>query len=115
MHGSDHKRCLLPIASLIQDDFESSVPLSMFLSVLYDLELLEKENHSEYVSKIKESEDSTVKIIKSEFKIDLNPYKLELAEMIAEKINKKIWSWWQDEKFNKTELGQFLTFVQSII
>lgn len=100
---------------VFKHDFESSVPLNMFLSALYELELLEKEKHSEYVSKIKESKESIVKIIKSEFKIDLAPYKLELAEVIAEKLNQKMWAWWQDEKFNKTELGLFLTFVQSII
>ena len=105
----------LLIAYVSKHDFESSVPLNMFLSALYELELLEKEKHSEYVSKIKESEESIVKIIKSEFKIDLNPYKLELAEVIAEKLNQKMWAWRQDEKFNKTELGLFLTFVQSII
>lgn len=100
---------------VFKHDFESSVPLNMLLSALYELELLEKEKHSDYVSTIKDSESSIVKKIKSELEIDLNPYKLELAEMIAEKLNHRMWAWWQDEVFNKTELGLFLTFVQNII
>ena len=100
---------------VFKHDFESSVPVDMFLSTLYELELLEKKKNSEYKSKIKESETSIVKEIKNSFDVDLNSYKLELAEMVAEKLNQKMWAWSQDENFNKSELGQFLTFVQKII
>ena len=100
---------------VFKHDFESAVPLDMFLSSLYELELLEKEKNCEYISKVQTTETSIVKVIKTEFDVDLNPYKLEIAEMIAERLNKRMWAWWQDEKFNKSELGQFLTFIQKII
>lgn len=100
---------------VFEHDFETSIPTKMLFSALYELELLEKEKLSEYITELGKTDNSIVKTFKSKFDIDLNPYKLELAEVIAEKLNHKMWAWWQDEDFNNTELGQFLIFVQGII
>lgn len=100
---------------VFKHDFESSIPTDMLLDSLYELEILEKTKQDEYLFKIETSEVSIVKLLKADFDIDLNPSKLELAEMIAEKLNNRMWAWWQDEEFNKSELGHFLLFIQKII
>lgn len=96
-------------------DFESSVPPILLLNALKALGELSEVEPEEFLEKIHSFDKSVVFLLQKHFQLDINPIKLELASTIAEYLNKPFWSWWKDEDFMKTELGQFLHFIRKII
>ena len=96
-------------------DFESSLPLNLLLQALHDLDEIPEVKIDDFVNKLSPLNCSVGKKIKKVFGIDLNPLKIDIASLIAEKLNNPWSAWWQDEKFMQTELGKFIRFVQDII
>lgn len=99
---------------VFKQDFESAIPVPIFMYILHQLGLISKQNHENIEKKLQEEDVSFVKTLKTNFRIDLNPYKLDIAEAVADLLNSKMRYWWQDKKFMETEFGAFLSFVQNI-
>ena len=96
-------------------DFESSIPLGLLLKALHDLGELLDIQLDEFRNKLSPHDRSVVKKIEDVWGLKLEPLKLDIATIIAESLNNPRWAWWQDEKFMKTELGQFIDFIIKII
>lgn len=108
--GSVTKDCTF----VFKYDFESSIPLNMLLQALHDLDEIPEVKIDDFINKLSLLDCSVVKQIKEVFEIDLNPLKIDIALLIAEKLNDPRSAWWQDEEFMQTELGEFIHFVQNI-
>lgn len=96
-------------------DFESSIPPGLLLRALHDLGELPEVQLQEFKDKLFPLDRSIVKKIEEIWGVKIEPLKLDIATIIAECLNDHRWAWWQDEKFMKTELGQFIDFIQKII
>ena len=99
---------------VFRHDFESSIPAHMFVLMLHELDLLNGHSRKEIGEKLVEYDISYVKNLKNNFNIDINPFKIDIAELTANILNTKMRTWWQNELFMKTEFGAFLKFIQKI-
>lgn len=99
---------------VFEHDFETSLPRSLLLAVLVEMQFLPEISAEDFVNKLGNFKGSVNARLKDVFDIDVGPHKIELATTVAALLNKV--TWWPDEKFmNETELGRFLRFVQGII
>lgn len=97
---------------LFVHDFESSIPKPLLLKVLHNLDLLKDVDKEEFIKKTNK-ESSICKQLKEEFWLDIEPYKVQLADELAWIFNNSAFYWYQDKNnfMEKTELGRFLDFV----
>lgn len=95
-------------------DFESSIPASLLLVSLKELQLIKNVDVINFNSVIKSNINNSIeKTLKENYNIDICPHKTILAETIANNIN-NTYDCWQNEWFLNTELGKFLKFIQDI-
>lgn len=121
--NTDIFRGLIKAGSISEDnifvfkyDFESSLPLDLLCVVLKVMEFLEDMSEEEFETQLGNDDISVVQKLKEKFSIDIKPHKLEFANTVARVLNHPRAIWWQNEKFmNKSELGQFLRFIQRIV
>ncbi|MFS1422869.1 hypothetical protein [Shewanella sp. 10N.286.48.B5] len=97
---------------LFDYDFESAIPRKLLLIALHNLELLLDIDSDAFLEKT-DSESSICIQIKNVFELDLEPYKVALADEIGWVFNNSQFHWYQDKSdfMEKTELGRFLDFV----
>lgn len=91
-------------------DFESAFPPEMLLKALQRLKILEGVTPEEFEAKVYSQEQSVVKTIKAVYGVDIEPLKVNLAKELAAVLI-CLGSWWADEEFLKTEIGEFLKFI----
>ena len=96
-------------------DFESSLPPSLFLNALHELGEIPEVGIDEFIKKVPPLGCSVIRKVQEIFGINCEPIKLDIASIVAEKLNDSRWGWWQDEKFMQTEIGKFIRFVQNMI
>lgn len=95
-------------------DFETSIPIPLLIRAM-DLVGVEISFDAHNLQEIANTGDRSINVIlREEFGIDLEPYKVPLATAVAEILVNTHHAWWQDEKFMNTELGKFLDFVHTI-
>lgn len=95
-------------------DFESSVPASLLFVSLKNIGQLKNVDRNDFIAIVESNNDKNIdKILKENYNYDISPYKIILAEEIANNINNTI-DCWQNEWFLNTELGKFLKFIQDI-
>ena len=109
--GSVTKECTI----VFKYDFESALPPNLFLKALHELGEIPEVGIREFIKKASPLDRSVVKKVKEIFGINCDPIKLDIASIVAERFNDPRWAWWQDDKFMRTEMGRFLSFVQGII
>lgn len=94
-------------------DFESTIPLPLVYMVLCELKLIEGVTNEEFLERLKEIDGSLATRLEQSYGIGITPYKMEFAVTAADILNQS--SWWNNDAFmEKTELGQFLRFIQCI-
>lgn len=91
-------------------DLESAFPPEMLLKALQQLKTLEGVTTEEFETKVYSQAKSVVKTIKGVYGVDLEPLKIDLAKELAAVLI-GLGSWWTDEEFLKTEIGEFLKFI----
>lgn len=91
-------------------DFESAFTPSMLLKALHQLKTLESVTIEEFQTTVYSQSQSVIKTIKAVYGVDLEPLKVDLAKELAA-VLKGLGSWWTDEEFLKTEIGEFLKFI----
>lgn len=93
-------------------DFETSIPPYILLKALNNLGHLEKIDNNEF-EQIIDCSQSSCKLIKEKYGLDIDPLKIELADELGWMFNKSNFSWYGDESkvMEETELGRFLDFV----
>jgi hypothetical protein len=100
---------------VFQANFESSVPDHLTYKALRLMGFLQDLTYSEFKVSISDCEWNTVQTIKDSYGINIDDAKIEFAESVADIISwDRDWTWWQDEDFLQSELGQFLEFLRSI-
>jgi hypothetical protein len=97
---------------LFEFDFESAIPRKLLYIALRNLDLLPDIDSKVFLDKT-DNESSVCSQIKAIFAVDLEPYKVVLADEIGWVFNNSEFHWYQDKnKFmEQTELGRFLDFV----
>jgi hypothetical protein len=97
---------------LFDFDFESAIPRKLLLIALHNLELLLDIECEGFLEQT-DNESSICIQIKAVFNVNLEPYKVLLADEIGWVINNSEFYWYQEEnKFmEETELGRFLDCV----
>jgi len=97
-------------------DFESSIPLEVLYVAIKKMAFLDESMSREIFIKAIQGDDlSIVTRLNDRLGIDIKPRKIELARMVARILNHPRFSWWQDDKFLSSELGEFLQFIMKII
>ena len=91
-------------------DFESAFTPGMLLKALHQLKILESVTKEEFQTAVYSQSQSVVKTIKAVYGVDLEPLKVYLAKELAA-VLKGLGSWWTDEEFLETEIGEFLKFI----
>ncbi|WP_350634403.1 hypothetical protein [Pseudoalteromonas sp. GW168-MNA-CIBAN-0100] len=97
---------------LFDFDFESAIPRKLLFLALQNLDLLLDVDIKAFLMQI-DHESSICTQIKSVFDVNLEPYKVPLADEIGWIFNNSEFHWYQDEDgfMEETELGRFLDFV----
>lgn len=99
---------------VFKHDFESSLPPSMFLDALHQLGEIPEVGIDEFIQRVSPLDCSVVRKVQEIFGVNCEPIKLDIASVVAERLNDWNWAWWKDNEFMQTEIGQFLRFVQNI-
>jgi hypothetical protein len=95
-------------------DFESSFPTDILYGALRRMEHLEHVDRDTFVRDIRnDRSESVLGQIRKAFGIDLEPYKVHLAEALADVLNQDFLLWSSDE-FWQSEIGQFLDRIQRL-
>jgi len=98
-----------------EHDFESAVPLPLAFSALRNLGYLQDQTDEELTEIAHSSHERLNEILHEQFNVNLDDIKVEFAEAVADIINwGEGWSWFKDEEFMQSELGQFLLFIRGI-
>lgn len=97
---------------LFNYDFESSIPKNLLYQALANLELIGEVSKDEFLNQI-DDESSICTQLNSKFNIDIEPYKVQIADELGWVFNNSEFYWYQDKNnfMEETELGQFLDFV----
>lgn len=82
----------------------------MLLKALHQLKTLESVTIEEFQATVYSKAQSAVKTIKAVYGVDFEPLKVDLAKELAAVLS-GLGSWWTDEEFLKTEIGEFLKFI----
>jgi hypothetical protein len=97
---------------LFDFDFESAIPRKLLLIALQNLDLLLDVDSKVFLEKT-DNKSSICIQIKVVFDVNLEPYKVQLADEIGWLFNSSEFHWYQEKSnfMEKTELGRFLDFV----
>jgi hypothetical protein len=99
---------------IFKHDFETAIPHELFFSALQNIGYLDGISLKQYILAIGESGGPIGDKLRETFNIDLDAIKVELAKAVADRINRRGWTWWNNENFKETELGRFLLFIRRI-
>jgi hypothetical protein len=97
---------------LFDFDFESAIPRKLLLMALHNLDLLLGIDSKAFLEKTNNKSSICIQII-AVFDVNLEPYKVQLADEIGWVFNNSEFHWYQDKNnfMEQTELGRFLDFV----
>lgn len=98
---------------VFQHDFETAIPVDLLLAAFHDLGELSNVTLDDFIEKFNSKDASVAPAIREHFGLDIESIKLDLATVVAERINDL--HMWNDKIFMETELGEFLRFVQKIV
>jgi hypothetical protein len=92
-------------------DFETSIPKILLYDILNTLKIIDCDSE-EFIHKVADKKQSINKTIFEEFEIDLNKYKVDIADKLG--IIIRHLQWRTNESIHNSELGEFLEFVYRI-
>lgn len=99
---------------VFEHDFETAIPLPLLIRSMRNIGLTMKFRPSDLRAALFEKPRSVNKVLLENFGIDISRHKVAIANMVGEILSSSSFAWWADEEFMSTELGKFLSFVQSL-
>lgn len=96
-------------------DFETSIPIDILYYILLEMNLLNGKNKNEFLDSLGNESIPVLNKLEQKLGIDIEHHKVKLGKTLAQLLNKSGFYWWSDKGFmSQTELGKFLSFIQSI-
>jgi len=96
-------------------DFESAVPLGLLHHVLTELELIGDIPVARFRNLVSPTSGSILQQLRDACSLDVGPHKVAVARGVARVLNHPDLIWWRNDGFmERSELGQFLRFIQQI-
>ena len=99
---------------LFRYDFETAIPSEILYVALRELGELQGVEEQEFKQRYTEHTGSVNSLLRDFYKVNINSFKIQLAEMVGELLNTRWWNWYHEQDFMQSELGQFLSFIQQI-
>ena len=78
------------------------------------MNLLNNKNKNEFLNSLGNENISIIEKLKQKLGIDIEKNKVKIGKALAQLLNESGFYWWCDKEFMQTELGNFLSFIQSI-
>jgi hypothetical protein len=97
---------------LFEFDFESSIPKKLLFIILKNLDLLDRVDKNDFLLKTNNLSSISIQL-NEKFDLNIEPYKIKIADELGWVINNADFNWYQDENsfMEETELGRFLDFI----